>query len=407
MDSSHSPKRPSARTIFEAAIELTGSERGAYLDETCGPAGTELRSEVDELLSYHDHDVGEFFDTPAIESLDRMDRIESSNALLGQKVGQYQIQRLIATGGMGSVFEAVQESPERRVAVKILRRDVSSPTWLKRFELEGQILARLRHPGVTQIYEAGVHRDALGEIPFFAMELIDGVGILDWVKEKNPSVRERLSLFVQVCSAIEHAHQNGVIHRDLKPQNLLVDGRGQAKVLDFGISRSDPEDSSPQTQVTQTGQVIGTVAYMSPEQISGHPSEVDTRTDVYALGAVLFEVLSGEHPYVFDSQSLPAMAATIRERDPRRLGSVAPLLRGDLDTILEKALEKNKERRYRSVSELSQDLTRYLRGEPILARPPSAVYQIRKLVGRHRLTTGFLAVLFLVLVSFGVFAVWK
>ncbi len=214
-----------------------------------------------------------------------------------KRIGQYRIKRAIASGGMGTVYEAVQEKPRRTVAVKVMRAGIASRSALRRFEYESQLLARLRHPGIAQVYDAGTHKDGEVTVPYFAMEYIVGAKpVTDYVKDKKLGTRERLKLFAEVCEAVHHGHQKGIIHRDLKPSNILVDGSGQVKIIDFGVARCTDSDMAVTTLQTDVGQLIGTLQYMSPEQCAADPHDIDTRSDVYALGVVFYEMLCDRNP---------------------------------------------------------------------------------------------------------------
>jgi len=326
----------------------------------------------------------------------------SDGALRGgipRKIGKYRIKRAIASGGMGTVYEATQEQPRRVVAVKVMKLGLASRSALRRFEYESQILARLRHPGIAQVYEAGTHRDSSGTVPYFAMEYIPNAKpITEYVREKELDYRARLELFAQVSDAVHHGHQKGIIHRDLKPANILVDSQGQPKVIDFGVARSTDSDMAVTTLQTDVGQLIGTLQYMSPEQCDADPHDIDTRSDVYALGIVLYQLLCGRAPYDVTKVTMYEATRVIREQRPTRLSAVDRTLRGDLETIALKALEKERDRRYQSAVELAQDIRRYLNHEAISARPPSIVYQLRMFARRHRTGFGAVSAIFVILV---------
>ena len=317
-----------------------------------------------------------------------------------KRIGQYHIKRAIASGGMGTVYEAVQEKPRRVVAVKLMKQGIASRSAMRRFEYESQILARLRHPGIAQVYEAGTHRDESGTVPFFAMEYIVGAEpITKYAKEKKLGTHERMTLFAQVCDAIHHGHQKGIIHRDLKPSNILVDAAGQVKIIDFGVARSTDSDLAVTTLQTDIGQLIGTLQYMSPEQCKADPHEIDTRSDVYALGVVFYELLCGRLPYNVKRMAMHEATRIIREELPTKLSTINRRLRGDVETIALKALEKDRERRYQSATDFAQDIRRYLAGEAITARPPSIVYQLRVFARRNRAAFAAVATVFVVLVA--------
>jgi tetratricopeptide (TPR) repeat protein len=270
---------------------------------------------------------------------------------------------------------------------------------MRRFEYESQILARLRHPGIAQVYEAGTHRDDSGTVPFFAMEYIVGAKpITKYVQEKKLGTRERMELFAQVCDAVNHGHQKGIIHRDLKPSNILVDAQGQVKIIDFGVARSTDSDLAVTTLQTDIGQLIGTLQYMSPEQCEADPHNIDTRSDVYALGIVFYELLCGKLPYNVTRVAMHEATRIIREQHPTKLSTLNKTLRGDVETIALKALEKDRERRYQSATDFAQDIRRYLSNEAISARPPSMMYQFRVLVRRNKPIFAAIAAVFVVLV---------
>jgi tetratricopeptide (TPR) repeat protein len=306
-------------------------------------------------------------------------------------IGRYRILRLVGEGGMGVVYEAEQDQPRRAVALKIMRPGTATPETLRRFAQESHALGRLQHPGIAQVYEAGTAESPFGPQPYFAMEFIHGETLNRYVDARQLQVRQRLDLMARICDAVHHAHQRGLIHRDLKPANILIDETGQPKVLDFGVARLTDSDVK-RTQHTDLGQLVGTLSYMSPEQVLADPLELDTRSDVYALGVILYELLAGRLPYTISTRVHEA-AKTIQEDEPKRLSSVSRVYRGDLETIAAKALEKDKTRRYGSAAALAADIRRYLNNEPITARPASASYQLQKFARRHRaLVTGVAAV---------------
>ena len=316
-----------------------------------------------------------------------------------ERLGNYRIVRKIAEGGMGAVYEAEQENPRRTVALKIVRAGFASDELLRRFQHEAQILGRLHHPGIAQVFEAGTAPTPSGPQPFFAMELVDGEPLTEFAERHRLDVRGRLELMIKICDAVHHAHQKGVIHRDLKPANILVDARGQPKVLDFGVARATDSDVRNATLQTDVGQLLGTLPYMSPEQVAADPLELDTRSDVYALGVILYELLSGRRPYDLSAKMIHEAARVIRETDPVPISSIDRVFRGDVENIVEKALEKDKTRRYASAAELAVDIQRHLRDEPIVARPASTIYQLRKFARRNKVVVLSASAVFVALVA--------
>ena len=325
---------------------------------------------------------------------------------LPTRIGRYRIVRLLGTGGMGAVYEAEQDHPRRNIALKVIRSSWASPQLLRRFEQESQTLGRLHHPGIAQIYEAGTADTPFGPEPYFAMEIIHGKSLMEYANAANLDTRQRLTLMIEICDAVQHAHQRGIVHRDLKPGNILVDESGQPKILDFGLARVMDSDTEQMTRETDMGQLLGTLPYMSPEQVAADPMAIDTRTDVYALGVILYELLSNKLPYTL-SQHLPEAVQTIQQVDPTPLSSVSRAYRGDIETIVGKALEKDKARRYGSASDLAADIRRYLGDQPITARPPSTTYQLRKFARRNRAVVIGVAAVFVVLITGVVASTWE
>ena len=394
-----------ARALFDRVAGLPEGERAAALDDACrgDPA---LRSRVLRLLAFDrgdtDGDDG-FLKSPLVRQPPTDLMPSPDPAAQPRRIGHYRVVRVVGSGGMGTVYEAEQDSPRRTVALKVLRPGLASPLLLKRFAQEAEVLGLLHHPGIAQVHEAGIADDGQ---PFFAMEFVRGPRLDEYARLRGLDTAARLDLVARLCDAVQHAHEQGVVHRDLKPANVLVEESGQPKVLDFGIARAAGADPRASTAHTETGQLLGTLGYMSPEQVAGSPSTVDSRSDVYALGVILFELLAGRLPYDLDRLPLPEVARVIGEREPSRLGSLNGLFRGEIETIVARALEKDKGRRYASSAELAADLRRHLAHEPILARPASALYQLRKFARRHRALVGGAAGVFVALVAGLVGTTW-
>ena len=326
-----------------------------------------------------------------------------SSIQMPDRIGPYKISAIIGQGGMGTVYKAMQESPRRAVALKVVKRGVVSRSARKRFEYEAQTLGRLRHENIAQIYEAGTHESDGGSQPYFAMEYIPNArSITEYAQEKRLGTKERLALFSKVCEALQHGHQKGIIHRDLKPGNILVTGNGVPKVIDFGVARSTDSDMAFTTLRTEVGQLIGTLQYMSPEQCEADPADIDTRSDVYALGMVLYELLTDTPAYDLKNAAIHEAVRVIREEEPTRLSSVNRSLRGDIETMTFKALQKNRDFRYQSATELGQDIARYLRDEPIAARPLGAIGIMRRSIRKHKVVATSAAVILMVLVASGI-----
>jgi non-specific serine/threonine protein kinase/serine/threonine-protein kinase len=326
-----SPRR--VEELFDQAVDLEPARLAAFLDEQCA-GDTDLRAAVERLLQLDRR-------AQADESLLR-GPLAGTRPMEGAPpapplptIARYRVVRVLGEGGMGRVYEAEQDNPRRTVALKVIRPGLASEFLLKRFAREAQILGRLHHPGIAQVYDAGV---AEGGRPYFVMELIAGVPLDQYAREHALDARGRLELVARVCDAVQHAHERGVIHRDLKPSNILVEPSGQPRVLDFGVARATDLGLTAGGGRTETGQLIGTLLYMSPEQASGDPSAVDPRGDVYALGVILYELLAHRLPYSLDGLPLPEAARVIREQEPSRLGSLDTHLRGDVETIVAKAL---------------------------------------------------------------------
>lgn len=324
----------------------------------------------------------------------KLDDDGSHATLLPERIGPYQVLGLLGEGGMGRVYLARESHPARDVALKVMRG--LSGHALARFRREIELLAQLEHPGIGRLYAAGEAMVGGLPLPWLALELIRGLDLRSYVEHERPDLAARLHVMISICRAVQHAHDRGVIHRDLKPGNILVDAGGQPKVVDFGVARlRDDEDG-----LTQAGQVIGTLPYMSPEQLTGRGSAVDARSDVYALGTIAYELVSGRlpHPRLTTSSLLEALDI-VRREDPPPLRQLTPSARGDLDKVVMKALAGDATQRYASAGEFADDLQRLIDHRPVLARAPTLAYRVGRFVRRHRALTAAASVVFLALVA--------
>ncbi len=375
-----------ALRIFERVIEHEGADRQRCLDEACGESNP-LRDAVSELLRFHTESGGNGRDTLAMRSAIDVDH-PSTGLAAGAQLGDYRILERADSGGMGVVYRAEQSDPRRIVALKVMRAELGDSDHRERFRRETALLAELQHPGIACLFDSGTVDLDWGEAPYFAMEFIHGTAIDDFVRSRDLDVPGICDLVIQVCQAIQHAHEHGIVHRDLKPANILVvelpGGRFQPKVLDFGIALRTDVDA---TRNTLTGQLLGTLSYMSPERANGD-GDADHRADVYAIGVILYELLTGCLPLVLSDRSIADVARTLADEEPTRLGSHDPKFRGDLETIVQKSLAKDPDHRYPTAASVADDLQRFLDHEPIHARPISTWYFARKVVRRHRVLVG-------------------
>jgi len=316
------------------------------------------------------------------EDIRRISADMSEVVPLPDKIGPYKITGLLGEGGQAFVYEAEQESPRRSIALKVLRGGrFAGKKHIRHFLRETQTLASLHHPSIATIYEAGRTEDGLH---YFAIELVHGKPLHIYLRDHKPTRPERLELFRKICQAVQYAHDHRVIHRDLKPANILVTDQGEPKILDFGLAHLTQPDPKISTSMTRTGQMSGTPRYMSPEQIRGKSSEIGRPSDVYSLGVVLYELLTGKPPHE-GSSFTPETVVAICEEEPTPPSQVDSSVQGDLETIVLKTLAKNPDQRYSSAADLGEDLRRFMDNEPILARPPSRFYVWRKAILRHRI----------------------
>jgi serine/threonine protein kinase/WD40 repeat protein len=419
------------KTVFGHAIEIKdAAERAEYLNRVCSE-NPDLRAQVEALLRAHQMAEG-FLDKPAAQQLETFvdkSHLENDDAI----VGHYKLLEKIGEGGMGVVYMADQQEPvRRRVALKIIKPGMDSRQVIARFEAERQALALMEHPNIAKVLDAGT--TSAGR-PFFVMELVRGIPITEYCDHSNLSVPQRLELFVSVCQAVQHAHQKGIIHRDIKPSNVLVtlhDGRPVPKIIDFGVAKATAQQLTEKTLFTNFAQMVGTPLYMSPEQAEMSGLDVDTRSDIYSLGVLLYELLTGTTPFdrkrlsqaAYDeliriirdeepprpstrlskfTDTLPSLAAQ-RRTEPARLSR---MFRGDLDWITMKALEKDRTRRYETANGLARDIERYLHDEPVEAGPPGATYRLRKFARKNRMALRIGAAFLFLLIVGAVASTWQ
>ncbi|MGB8853222.1 MAG: serine/threonine-protein kinase [Pirellulales bacterium] len=289
--------------------------------------------------------------------------------LLGVDLGGVKIVRLIGEGGMGRVYEALQDKPARTVAVKVIRAGITSEKTMKRFEREAEFLGKLQHPGIAQIHIVGTYSSDFGDVPFYVMEFIpEAKPVTNYAHEQGLTLRDKLRLFKHVCEAVSHGHDRGIVHRDLKPGNILVDGNGSPRVIDFGVARSTDSDLTLTSLKTDSGQLIGTVQYMSPEQFGPDPDDLDGRADVYSLGVVLYELLSGSPPYSVKKKALHEASRVVCEQVPTPLRLIDKSVPRDVSAICDRCLQKDRARRYHTAGELAADIRRFLEGQPVRAK---------------------------------------
>ena len=413
---------PKANEIFLASIEIAApQERARYVEKSCA-GDVELRCAVDELLSAAERAArSSFLESQASATLSAPN--VAAAELFGTIIGNYKLLDRLGEGGFGVVYLAEQLQPvQRQVAIKIIKPGMDSRQVISRFETERQALALMDHPNIAKVFDAGAipevrnQEPAVGSQtpeltpgsgrPFFVMELVNGLPITKYADREQLSPQQRLELFIPVCQAVQHAHQKGVIHRDLKPSNVIIalyDGKPVPKVIDFGVAKAIGSKLGEETVHTDVGAIIGTLEYMSPEQAELNNLDIDTRADIYSLGVILYELLTGAPPFTakqLRSAAFDEMLKMIREIEPmkpstrlleraanvsdRSLALAARQLLGELDWIVMKALEKDRARRYETANGMAMDLQRYLADEPVLAGPPSRLYRARKFLRRHK-----------------------
>ncbi|MFO0812044.1 MAG: serine/threonine-protein kinase [Gemmatales bacterium] len=417
----------SEESLFELAIRTPEGERAALLDRKCN-GNPELRARVEALLKADADPSPLSKHSPALDLTAGFNHTtaQATPDLVGSIIdGRFKLQQKLGEGGMGTVWVAEQDQPvKRRVALKLIKAGMDSAQVIRRFEAERQALALMDHTNIAKVLDAGM---AASGRPYFVMELVKGVPITTYCDEVHASIKSRLDLFVQVCSAVQHAHQKGIIHRDIKPSNILVamqDGKPVPKVIDFGVAKALHSKLADQTMYTEIGQIIGTLEYMAPEQAELSAMDIDTRADIYALGVLLYELLTGSTPITRERMKSAAFAevirlikeeeppkpstrltqskeslanlAALRKTDPKRLSSE---LKGELDWVVLKALEKDRTCRYETANGLAKDIQRYLANEVVEARPPSTVYRFKKFVQRNRVTMVTAGIVFLALVA--------
>lgn len=398
--------------LLVRTLELAPDERSGFLAaQTRGDS--DLRREVRSLLEASEREDA-FIDQPALGGVARLLPAEDEDpgTLVGKRLGPYRVEAVIATGGMGAVCLGVRDDDAftMRVAIKLVRRGAggSSGDWhaerLRRFHLERQVLAELEHPSIARLIDGGTDEDGR---PYLVMEHVDGVPVDAYCERAGLDLHERLRLFVSVCRAVQHAHQRLIIHRDLKPSNILVTPDGRPKLLDFGLAKMlNPHRAALRSAHTQAGQFMGTVAYAAPEQVAGSAREQDVRTDVYALGMILYRLVAGRHAYPIDG-SMSDVLDRITRVMPGPPSGINPRVGRELDTIVLKALAKDRDRRYQSAAELGDDVERLLAGEPVLARGTSRWYLVRKAAARHRLALSTVAGVVMLIVVFAGVMTWQ
>jgi eukaryotic-like serine/threonine-protein kinase len=418
------------KRVLNSALELEPNQRPAYLDRACANDHS-LRGEVQSLLDSGDDIRSSFLQSPPVVNSLETEGSVGTEDTGGTVIGRYHLLQKIGEGGMGEVWLAEQREPvRRRVALKLVSAGMNTREVIARFESERQALALMDHPTIAKVFDAGSTPQGA---PYFVMEYVAGVPITTYCDNHRLNTRDRLELFVRVCEGVQHAHQKAIIHRVLKPSNILVtevDGRAAPKIIDFGVAKALTQKLSAATMFTRAGALVGTPEYMSPEQALSSGEDIDTRTDVYSLGVILYELLAGVAPLDLRKIALDEFLRRLREEEPPKPSTklrtldratatelarrrqtepmaLAKQVGGDLDSIALKALEKDRTQRYASAAELAADIRRHLHDEPITARPPSASYQLRKFARRNKALVISVAVVFVVLVLGVVASTWE
>ncbi len=420
----------SVKRLLHQAMQLSPEQRGPFLDEACS-SDISLRAELESLLSAEEEVRSSFLESPPVGNEPAASDIETIGRLEAGQVFalRFRLVRKLGEGGMGQVWLAEQTSPVRRqVALKLIKAGMYDEDVVRRFQTERQSLAIMDHPAIAKVFDAGTTEQGQ---PYFVMEYVPGLPITEYCDQKKLTIKQRLNLFIQVCEGVQHAHQKAIVHRDLKPQNILVveiDGKPKPRIIDFGLAKATSPRLDGAGSLTQLGSLVGTPGYMSPEQIDPGQRDIDTRTDVYSLGVILYVLLTGVLPIDtrnWQQKPLVEVLQALREEEPERPSTkvstkgansdavaaargtesaqLVSLLCGDLDWIAMKALEKDREGRYGTPSEFASDIQRYLNHEPVIAREASAAYRMKKYVRRHSLAVSVIAAAVTVLVVFVVF----
>lgn len=370
-----------ASDLYLRAMDRAAEERRAFVRRESGD-DRDLLAAVDRLL---DQALEDFLEVPALgEGFQLPDAAAFTDVSAPLQIADYELLTRIGAGGMGVVYRARECRTGEEVALKLLRPGMLHPSSVARFEREVALLSSLDHPGIARVIGSGTTEEASGPRPWLAMELVEGSCLLEYIATHRPDVSSMVSMLASICDAVNHAHQRGVVHRDLKPSNILVTADGAVRVVDFGIARSLDEDLEASSLLTRPGELLGTLPYMSPEQASCDPDADGVLSDVFALGAILYELLTGRRAHELEGLPLPEAVRVVAEVDPPSASSLDPRLRGDLDTIVQAAMRRDPQRRYAGAVELAADLRRYLAGESILATGPGVSDQLMRLVRRHR-----------------------